>query len=221
MEERRKSVPFCRKVSAFVDADISKARTTKGDVSWKGSTSGYTRHDKAWWLVSGSAMQGGRRCIGGSLCRWDEPLLKMLLVHQTGQRTGRWTSRYRGRVLCPPTNYKDRVQRIKLWETDYPEGETIETFSCNITQAALWDTILHLRVKKSSMFSPDKKTLSTRWDRFHSKEENIWAAAFQIFSSLHRRSASNNRCTPPAGQSHCWSQVAADRQLLISNAAAS
>ena len=95
MEERRKSVPFCRKVSAFVDADISKARTTKGDVSWKGSTSGYTRHDKAWWLVSGSAMQGGRRCIGGSLCRWDEPLLKMLLVHQTGQRTGRWTSRYR------------------------------------------------------------------------------------------------------------------------------
>ena len=33
MEERRKSVPFCRKVSAFVDADISKARTTKGDVS--------------------------------------------------------------------------------------------------------------------------------------------------------------------------------------------
>ena len=28
-EERRKSVGFCRKVSAFVDMDISKARTTK------------------------------------------------------------------------------------------------------------------------------------------------------------------------------------------------
>ena len=28
-EERQKSVYFCRKVSAFVDSDVSKARTTK------------------------------------------------------------------------------------------------------------------------------------------------------------------------------------------------
>ena len=40
------------------------------------------------------------------------------------------------RVLCP-TITKTGVQWKKLWEADYREGETIETFSCNITQAAL------------------------------------------------------------------------------------
>ena len=88
-EERQKSVYFCRKVSAFVDSDVCKARTTKVTcverVVFKlhkarlgmnlVSGSAEKRDDAFWCLVIRN--------------RGDEAALQMLVVDQTGQRTAR------------------------------------------------------------------------------------------------------------------------------------
>ena len=89
-EERQKSVYFCRKVSAFVDSDVCKARTTKVTcverVVFK-----LHKARLGMNLVSGSAEGEETMHFGFAVIRQrgDEAVLQMLVVDQTGQRTAR------------------------------------------------------------------------------------------------------------------------------------
>ena len=149
------------KVSAFVEKCpllLTWTFLRRGQQRWrllKGSTAGYTRHDRACSLFLG---QQCRRGMGRRGCTWCIIMQMRWSTFENAPRASFWTKDrqidrqiHRASSLC--SDYKEE-QRIKRWEADYEVYKGHKQWPMQACTAALserWCIFMQLVQRASSL----------------------------------------------------------------------